>query len=569
MSVSRDPFPSFDARWILHRDAHVVVVDKPPFVPSQAADPEIPDDLPARLAGWLSAQGEPDYLGIHQRLDQDTSGVVLFVRDRELNGRVTKAFESRAVKKEYLACVTHWPRGRDQVTLRHTLAPGDGGRMVNDKRGKPAVTHVRVLERSGPRTMLGLSLETGRTHQARAQLALAGAPIAGDVLYGGERAARLMLHAASLELPRGTFPGKSTFRAETPVDLSRHFADGYLGERAYDDRAVVRRRLEAAARRRYGLARAMPDARKTTAFRLVNEDGDALPGLSIDVYGEHAVVQLYVGDGVWETGKRRDALLDAVFELGFRGVYLKLRPRQANTLVDTRREDVAPKEAVRGESAAHEIVIHEEGVPYRVRLGDGLSTGLFLDQRANRRRVREAARGKSLVNLFAYTCGFTVAAAFGGASRTVSVDASLAALERGRAGLAEIGVPLAGHDFLADDAFSWLERAKKKSQTYDLLVLDPPSYSTTRKGRFVAETDYVDLAASALSVLAPGGQMLACTNHRRIGIGKFRKILFEAARRAGREALQVKELPTPADHPAPAGSGGESHLKSAWVTLRV
>ncbi len=564
-----DPFPSFDPRWIVHQDGELVVVDKPPFVASQAADPEIPDDLATRLAGFLGARGESTYLGIHQRLDQDTSGVILFVRDRAKNGAVAKAFEGRGVKKEYLAVVTGF-RGKEQTTLRHRLAPGPDGRMIDARNGKPAVTHVRVLERRGVRTLLALELETGRTHQARAQLALAGAPIAGDALYGGEHAARLMLHAHVLELPAGVVSGQRRFRAEPPPELARHLAAGPLGAAVYDRHALLAERLAAAARRRFGLARAMPEARRTTAFRLVNEEGDAFPGLAIDVYGDHAVVQLYVGDGTWEDASgarspRVDALLDAVHGMGFAGVYLKLRPRQANTLVDTRRDEVAPKTAVRGTSAPDELVVHEEGVRFRVRLGDGLSTGIFLDQRNNRRRVRLAAAGKRVANLFAYTCGFTVAAVAGGATQTVSVDASLAALERGRAGLTEIGAPLAGHSFLADDAFAWLERAKKKGERFDLLVLDPPSYSTTRKGRFVAETDYVDLAASALSVLDVGGQMLACTNHRRIGGAKFRRILHEAARRAGREVAKIRELPMPLDHPVAVG--GSPHLKSAWVVL--
>jgi len=89
---------------------------------------------------------------------------------------------------------------------------------------------------------------------------------------------------------------------------------------------------------------------------------------------------------------------------------------------------------LRGSAAPDELEIFEEGIPYLVRLGDGLSTGIFLDQRANRRRLRHAAKGKLVLNLFSYTCGFSVAAAVGGATKTLSVDASAAALERGRAG---------------------------------------------------------------------------------------------------------------------------------------
>jgi 23S rRNA (cytosine1962-C5)-methyltransferase len=220
---------------------------------------------------------------------------------------------------------------------------------------------------------------------------------------------------------------------------------------------------------------------------------------------------------------------------------------------------------VRGEAALAELAILEEGVPLVVRLGDGLSTGLFLDQRANRRRVREMARGKRVANLFAYTCAFTVAAALGGASRTVSVDASAVALERGRANLAHAGVEGGDHAFVAEDAFGWLARAARRGERFDVVILDPPSYSTTKRGRFVADSDYPELAASALSLLAPHGRLLACTNHRGISPGRFRRMLFDAARLAKRDVAQVKDLAEPPDYPA--APGGDPHMKSALLTL--
>jgi 23S rRNA (cytosine1962-C5)-methyltransferase len=222
---------------------------------------------------------------------------------------------------------------------------------------------------------------------------------------------------------------------------------------------------------------------------------------------------------------------------------------------------------VRGEPAPEDVAILEERMPLLVRLGDGLSTGLFLDQRGNRRRVRELASGARVANLFAYTCGFTVAAALGGAKSTVSVDSSMAALERGRANLAHAGAEAGGeHAFVAEDVFAWLDRAGRRGDRFDIVLLDPPSYSTTKRRRFVAETDYVELAAAALGVVAPGGRLLACTNHRGISQSRFRKILFDAGRAANRELAQVKDLPEPEDFPCPAG--GEPHTKSALVRVR-
>jgi 23S rRNA (cytosine1962-C5)-methyltransferase len=205
-------------------------------------------------------------------------------------------------------------------------------------------------------------------------------------------------------------------------------------------------------------------------------------------------------------------------------------------------------------------------MPLLVRLGDGLSTGLFLDQRGNRRRVRELAAGKSVANLFAYTCAFTVAAALGGASRTVSVDASAAALERGRANLVHADVLERGeHTFVAADAFAWLERAARRGERFDLVIVDPPTYSSTRRGRFVAGSDYVDLATAALAVVARGGKLLACTNHRGIEQARFRRMLLEAARAAKRDVVQVKDLAPPPDYPPPPGK--EPQTKSALVSV--
>jgi 23S rRNA (cytosine1962-C5)-methyltransferase len=564
----RAVWPDFRDAWIVHDDGDIVVVDKPAGVPSQAADESRPDDVVARLGMRLGGA----YLGVHQRLDRDTSGLLVFARRREANAKLAAQFEGRTVRKTYVACVAGWPRGRDRTTLRDAVAEGKGGamRVVGGRApgGKLAVTHVRVLARRGDRAKLELTLETGRTHQARVQLAHAGAPIAGDALYRGPPAARLMLHASAIALEHPVSGRAVRFASPAPPELDAWLSRGELGEGVYDDEGALERAIDAALERRWGLGRAEEGPRRTTAFRLVNEEGDALPRLAVDVYDAWLVAQFYGDDGPWADAARRERVLDRLAVLGFDGVYSKVRPRQANVLVDTRRSELAPPHPVRGSAAPEELAIVEEGMPLLVRLGDGLSTGVFLDQRGNRRRVRELAAGKAVANLFAYTCAFTVAAALGGASRTVSVDASAAALERGRANLAHAGVlerRADEHAFVAEDAFAWLARAARRGERYDVVIVDPPSYSSTKRGRFVAASDYVGLAAAALAVVAPGGKLLACTNHRGIPAARFRRLLFDAARQAKRDVTQVKDLPAAPDFPVPPG--GEPHTKSVLVSV--
>jgi 23S rRNA (cytosine1962-C5)-methyltransferase len=583
-------WPYFHKDHVLYEDDDLIAVHKPPGVPSQAANPDRPDDVVMRLRAFLAARdGRPDpYLGVHQRLDRDTSGILLFTKRPDVNAALARQFEGRTLKKHYLAAVTGWPAQARETTLDDQLRKGDDGRMevVVAPRGRSmqrrpraagaqrAVTHVRVKTRRDDRALLELRLETGRTHQARVQLAHAGAPIAGDPIYRGALAPRLMLHAAGLELDHPRTGKRLAIRDEAPADMVEYIARGDRGSSVYDDVAALDRALALAVERRWALGRSAlddPEQRRTTAFRLVNEEGDALPGLAVDVYGDHLVAQLYVG-GIWEEAARRDRVLDRLHALGFDGIYLKLRPKQANVLVDTRRDDLAPALPVRGTpTPSAEIEIREEGVPYLVRLGDGLSTGIFLDQRPNRRLVREISEGASVLNLFSYTCAFSVAAALGGAVRTVSVDASVLALERGRVNFQAAGMslggsgPTAAHSFVAEDVFAWLARAATKKERFDVVIVDPPSYSSTKKRRFVAESDYDDLVAMAARVLAPHGKLVASCNHRGLSRAKLRRFVAQGMHAEKRELSQLKDLPDAPDFPPPLGR--DPHMKSVLATL--
>ena len=560
-------FPHWRPEWILHQDADLLAVDKPAFVSTHAPEPDRKDDAHSRVMASLQEAGDArPYLGIHQRLDRDTSGVLVFTRRKEANRAMAEQFEGRRVQKTYVAAVLG-KLGPERGVLRHKLVPGRDGVMLalppTAREGQEAITRWRVLARRGDRALLELTPETGRTHQIRVQLAAAGAPIAGDPVYGGAPATRLLLHAAALGLRHPGTGQPVTFRSPVPPSFAR-WVDG-AAEALPTDAATLEALLRQAADRRYGVAHLAA----TTAFRLANGAGDGLPGVDVDVYGDHLVVALSSEEAL----AAREAVLDAAAALGPAGVYLKLRPKHASVLVDTRREDVAPRAPSRGAPAPDELTIHELGLPYLVRLGDGLSTGIFVDQRENRRRVRELSGGARVANLFAYTGAFTVAAVAGGARSSVTVDISPGSLTWARKNLETLvgeippatGTEPARHETIPADALAWLARVAAQGEPFDLLILDPPSFATTKQGRFSADGDYRKLAALAFRALAPGGRLLACTNHRGIARAKFRRFLHEAARDSAREVVQMKDLPDPEDFPPEPGR--EPHLKSVLVTV--
>lgn len=552
-----DLFPPWRDAWVLHDDGDVIVVDKPAGLSTHAPDPSRRDDVVSRLQRHLAARTgarpEEVYLGVHQRLDRDTSGVLVFARAKAANKGLAAAFEGRTAAKTYVAVVTARRPPPPRGTLTHDLLPADDGlmRAVAPTARPPhgaqrAVTRYELLASKGGRHLLALKPETGRTHQLRVQCAAEGMPIAGDPSYGGEPALRLMLHARDLTLAHPTRGEKVTWSAPVPRAIERY-------ARGEEDDTPLADRLRAAADRRLALA----DDATTSAFRLAH-DGDGVDA-PVDLYDGFAVVH-------FRNPTADPAVLDAVASLGVRGVYAKLRPKHASTVVDPRREDVAPTHALRGEDAPEEFEVTEGGLTYLVRLGDGLSTGIFLDQRENRRRLRELARGRTVLNLFAYTCPFTVAAAAGGATRTVSVDVSTAAIERAKANLARNGLATPAHVLVVADVFGWLEGARARKDRFDVVVLDPPSYATAHGVRFSAESDYRDLAARAFQVVAPGGSLMAFTNHKGIARQKLRRWLFEAARDGGTEVVKLRDLPPPTDFPPAPGL--EPHLKGLLATVR-
>src|SRR5438270_4460152 len=223
-------------------------------------------------------------------------------------------------------------------------------------------------------------------------------------------------------------------------------------------------------------------------------------------------------------------------------------------------ERQAPKLILGDSNIGSRSVVMERGLRFEIDFSGGYSVGLFIDQRENRSFVRKSAP-KQMLNCFAYTCSFSLAAAVAGA-KTVSVDLSQKSLERGRENFALNNLPATGHQFIADDVFEVLPRVARKGEKFDLIVLDPPTFSRSHRGKmFKAQSNFESLLGEALEVADDDARILLSTNCAALNeraLEAIARFCLKASRRAG----TFHSEPRPRDFPR--GNGASS----IWLTLR-
>jgi 23S rRNA (cytosine1962-C5)-methyltransferase len=335
--------------------------------------------------------------------------------------------------------------------------------------------------------------------------------------------------------PRGSIAVRLLSRVEEPIDG-----------------ALVRRRVADAfaLREAVGLV-------EGGGYRLLNAEGDGLPGVVADVYGRHAVVQI-VSAGA---ERLRDAILDAIVATtGLDGVF------ERSGGGARREEGLADRTGIaRGSEPPERIEIREGRARFLVDVRGGQKTGFFLDQRANRALVGRLARGRRVLNGFAYTGAFAVTAALGGAAHVVSVETSGPALALARENWAENGLAEERAEWLARDVFDVLTESRDAAR-FDVVVLDPPPFARHRADRERAVRAYRDLNRRALRALAPGGLLVtfSCSPHLPAD-GLLHAVATAAG--SGMRLSVLRALGADLDHPVLAAHPEGSTLKGLLVRL--
>lgn len=296
-------------------------------------------------------------------------------------------------------------------------------------------------------------------------------------------------------------------------------------------------------------------SKDTTAFRVFNGEGDGIGGLTIDYFDEYYLITWY-SKGMYVF---KDNIIKAIKALvSFDGIYEKKRFEENGMVVD---ED----SYLFGRKAPEPLIVKENGVNFAIYLNDGAMVGVFLDQKEVRKSIKEKySKNKRILNTFSYTGAFSMAAAKGGAI-TTSVDLASRSLEKTTENFKINNIDPEKHEIIVEDIFLYFKRAKKEELKFDVVILDPPSFATSKDNRFSAAKDYKDLMKSAIDITEDEGVIVASTNCATFNMTKFKKFIDDAFKELHKNYEILEEHSLPEDFAVTEKFPEGNYLKVVFV----
>ncbi|MDZ4815397.1 MAG: class I SAM-dependent methyltransferase [Verrucomicrobiota bacterium] len=500
--------------FVIFNDPSLIAIHKP-----SGLNTHRPDDLaPEGVYEWLQRHFPLFPISIAHRLDKETSGVLVFPASSHC-ANVSGQFERREIRKTYFFLTRGKPPNPEWSSTNPVQGQKAQTRFVVDKH----ISNQLFLCRAYP--------ISGRTHQIRQHAAASGVPILGDTPYGGPPASRLFLHSQQL-IMKHPVTGKE-------LVLEAPFPESFLNpDKPWEHSAHMED----------------PDF-ITTAHRF------SVKGFSKPVTIEQLGEVLLIHD---QQVPDQDVIQFVASRHPGKPLYLKKVRKEI-------RGELPAQEHLAGPVVESAITVKENGLTYKLSLAEGYSTGLFSDQRENRFSLMNWARSHQgtpkVLNLFSYTCSFSVAAAAAGAS-TVSVDLSKKYLDWGRENFALNNMPLENHDFIFGDVFDWLKRLGKRQGKYDLIIVDPPTFSTSKKsGSFRVEKDFPELIKGCLQVMTQKGKLLCSTNNHTWPPAAFAGCISSAVRNSGWKVTDTRYQSLPFDFLITEDDPVRPYLKTLWLDV--
>ena len=295
----------------------------------------------------------------------------------------------------------------------------------------------------------------------------------------------------------------------------------------------------------------------TTAYRLFNGEGDGIGGLIIDRYADYAVFSWY-NETLYQ---KKAELLTA-----FRTVYPDIIGAYEKIRFSTK--DLPESQFLYGEQAPEPLLVTENGVQFATYLNEGLMTGIFLDQKEVRGRLVDGfAVGKTVLNMFSYTGAFSVAAAMGGAVATTSVDLAKRSLPKTTEQFEVNHLNLAAQKIIVMDVFDYFKYASRKGLSYDMIILDPPSFARNKKKVFSVAKNYGELVKDSIDILTDKGTLIASTNAANLSLAKYQKMVITALQEKNVRYKITDTYQLPADFQVNPNFPEGNYLKVLFIEI--
>ncbi len=446
-------------------------------------------------------------LFVVQRLDKETSGLILFAKSKQAAHNISQLFETQQVKKTYFFLTDQFS-SQQELVVEAYIDKQQNSFVIIDDHLPNSKTDFKFVKQLGKYYLWQAFPETGKPHQIRLHAQKAKIPILGDQAHGGSPFFRLALHAHKvvMTLDRSTF----NLEVATPTLFLQESENVY----EYFFRACLEKRRE------------LYDIPTGESFRLVHAESDRVRA---DIFADHLWIYDFIEVGLTETEKK--------------SIYAFAATEGLNPVI---RQMIDRGSGVGGlEKKTLEVVntdeawqAQEEKINYALKINSGFSPGLFLDQRENRLWVRQNSKTKKVLNLFSYTGGFSVAAGLGSAQQITTVDVSAKFLSWSKENFELNELKFDQHEFFAQDCLLFLKGSVKRGRKWDLIICDPPTFGRTKESVWKIERDLPTLAQLMLECLEKKGQILFTCNYEKMNRDEIIKMFTQKLR-----GFQIERLP--------------------------
>jgi 23S rRNA (cytosine1962-C5)-methyltransferase len=295
----------------------------------------------------------------------------------------------------------------------------------------------------------------------------------------------------------------------------------------------------------------------TTAFRIFNGIGDGIHGITIDYFDNYYLITWFNVD----IYKQKTKIIDILKSITkYKGIYQKKRFAKNEIDPDNSYDFIC------GIEAPTPLIVKENSVNFAIYLDDGAMVGIFLDQKDVRKTIKEKySNGKTMLNTFSYTGAFSIYAALGGATKTTSVDLANRSLYKTQEQFKINNIDPDTQNIIVQDVFSYFKYAVKKNITYDLVVLDPPSFARSKKMIFTVAKDYTNLLKEAIQITNRGGVIVASTNYAGLNMMRFRDFVKKAFKELNLKYEILESFSLPSDFKISQQFSDSNYLKVLFI----